>query len=227
MQIGLDFNLVEDLVAGVDEVGRGPLCGAVVTAAVILDPNRPIAGLNDSKKLTEARREKLYDEIREKALSWCIARAEVEEIDELNILHATMLAMQRAVEGLSITPKLAMIDGNRCPRLPCRPKPWLKAIARCQRLLQHRFWPRSVVTVKWRLLSCNTRAMASVDTRVTRRLYTSKRLSVWARHRFTGVRLVRFVVRMRRLKVSPRFSRKADVFAKARYNPGLVVSQSL
>ncbi|MBW3504153.1 MULTISPECIES: ribonuclease HII [unclassified Pseudomonas] len=117
MQIGLDFNLVEDLVAGVDEVGRGPLCGAVVTAAVILDPNRPIAGLNDSKKLTEARREKLYDEIREKALSWCIARAEVEEIDELNILHATMLAMQRAVEGLSITPKLAMIDGNRCPKL--------------------------------------------------------------------------------------------------------------
>ena len=117
MQIGLDFNLVEDLVAGVDEVGRGPLCGAVVTAAVILDPARPIAGLNDSKKLTEARREKLYDEICEKALSWCIARAEVEEIDELNILHATMLAMQRAVEGLSITPKLAMIDGNRCPVL--------------------------------------------------------------------------------------------------------------
>ena len=117
MQIGLDFNLVEDLVAGVDEVGRGPLCGAVVTAAVILDPARPIAGLNDSKKRTEARREKLYDEICEKALSWCIARAEVEEIDELNILHATLLAMQRAVEGLSITPKLAMIDGNRCPTL--------------------------------------------------------------------------------------------------------------
>ncbi len=120
MQMGLDFTLVadaEELVAGVDEVGRGPLCGAVVTAAVILDPSRPILGLNDSKKLTEARREKLYDEIREKALSWCIARAEVEEIDELNILHATMLAMQRAVEGLHITPKLAMIDGNRCPKL--------------------------------------------------------------------------------------------------------------
>lgn len=96
---------------------RGPLCGAVVTAAVILDPNRPILGLNDSKKLTEARREKLFDEICEKALSWHIARAEVEEIDELNILHATMLAMQRAVEGLHITPKLAMIDGNRCPKL--------------------------------------------------------------------------------------------------------------
>lgn len=117
MQLGLDFTLVEELVAGVDEVGRGPLCGPVVTAAVILDPTRPIAGLNDSKKLTEARREKLFDEIREKALAWCIARAEVEEIDRLNILHATMLAMQRAVEGLQIVPKLALIDGNRCPTL--------------------------------------------------------------------------------------------------------------
>lgn len=119
-QMGLDFSLVaeaHELVAGVDEVGRGPLCGAVVTAAVILDPSRPILGLNDSKKLTEARREKLYDEICEKALSWHIARAEVEEIDQLNILHATMLAMQRAVEGLHITPKMAMIDGNRCPKL--------------------------------------------------------------------------------------------------------------
>ncbi len=117
MQMGLDFNLVEDLVAGVDEVGRGPLCGAVVTAAVILDPARPILGLNDSKKLTEAKREALFDEICEKALSFCIARAEVEEIDRLNILQATMLAMQRAVEGLNITPKLALIDGNRCPKL--------------------------------------------------------------------------------------------------------------
>ena len=123
MQMGLDFSLVEELVAGVDEVGRGPLCGAVVTAAVILDPARPILGLNDSKKLTEARREKLFDEIKEKALAWCIARAEVEEIDQLNILHATMLAMQRAVEGLQVTPKLALIDGNRCPKLavPCAP----------------------------------------------------------------------------------------------------------
>ncbi|WP_137885120.1 ribonuclease HII [Pseudomonas sp. 2FE] len=117
MQLGLDFSLVEELVAGVDEVGRGPLCGAVVTAAVILDPRRPILGLNDSKKLSEARRETLFDEIREKALAWYIARAEVEEIDRLNILHATLLAMQRAVEGLSVTPKLALIDGNRCPQL--------------------------------------------------------------------------------------------------------------
>lgn len=126
MQMGLDFSLVEELVAGVDEVGRGPLCGAVVTAAVILDPNRPILGLNDSKKLTEAKRERLYDEIMEKALCWCIARAEVEEIDRLNILHATMLAMQRAVEGLSITPKLALIDGNRCPQLAVPSAPVIK-----------------------------------------------------------------------------------------------------
>ncbi|AFN78847.1 ribonuclease HII [Stutzerimonas nitrititolerans] len=117
MQFGLDFNLVEELVAGVDEVGRGPLCGPVVTAAVILDPARPILGLNDSKKLSEVRREALFEEICEKALAWCIARAEVEEIDRLNILHATMLAMQRAVEGLSVTPRLALIDGNRCPQL--------------------------------------------------------------------------------------------------------------
>ena len=126
MQIGLDFNLVEDLVAGVDEVGRGPLCGAVVTAAVILDPARPILGLNDSKKLTEAKREALFDEICEKALSFCIARAEVDEIDRLNILQATMLAMQRAVEGLHITPKLALIDGNRCPKLAVPASPVIK-----------------------------------------------------------------------------------------------------
>ncbi|TBU95517.1 ribonuclease HII [Stutzerimonas kirkiae] len=126
MQLGLDFSLVEALVAGVDEVGRGPLCGPVVTAAVILDPTRPIQGLNDSKKLSEARRERLFDEIREKALAWCIARAEVEEIDRLNILHATMLAMQRAVEGLAVTPKLALIDGNRCPRLAVPAAPVVK-----------------------------------------------------------------------------------------------------
>ena len=126
LQMGLDYDLVEELVAGVDEVGRGPLCGAVVTAAVILDPRRPILGLNDSKKLTEARRELLYEEICEKALAWCIARAEVDEIDRLNILHATMLAMQRAVEGLSVTPRLALIDGNRCPQLKVPSAPVIK-----------------------------------------------------------------------------------------------------
>ncbi|AXA66055.1 MULTISPECIES: ribonuclease HII [Pseudomonas] len=126
MQLGLDFNLVEALVAGVDEVGRGPLCGAVVTAAVILDPGKPILGLNDSKKLSLARREALFDEIKEKALAWCVARAEVAEIDQLNILHATMLAMQRAVEGLQVQPRLALIDGNRCPKLAVPSSPVVK-----------------------------------------------------------------------------------------------------
>lgn len=126
MQLGLDFNLVEALVAGVDEVGRGPLCGAVVTAAVILDPGKPILGLNDSKKLSLTRREALFDEIQEKALAWCVARAEVAEIDRLNILHATMLAMQRAVEGLRVQPRLALIDGNRCPKLAVPSSPVVK-----------------------------------------------------------------------------------------------------
>lgn len=106
------------LIAGVDEVGRGPLVGAVVTAAVILDPNKPIEGLTDSKKLTEKKRESLAEEIKEKALSWTIARADADEIDELNILHATMLAMQRAVAHLNTQPDFVLIDGNRCPTLP-------------------------------------------------------------------------------------------------------------
>ena len=106
------------LIAGVDEVGRGPLVGAVVTAAVILDPARPIVGLADSKKLSEKKRMALFDEIKEKALAWSLGRAEPHEIDELNILHATMLAMQRAVAGLPITPEFVLIDGNRCPALP-------------------------------------------------------------------------------------------------------------
>ncbi|ABU78381.1 ribonuclease HII [Cronobacter sakazakii] len=106
------------LVAGVDEVGRGPLVGAVVTAAVILDPLKPIVGLADSKKLSEKRRLALFDEIKEKAIAWSLGRAEPHEIDELNILHATMLAMQRAVAGLAVTPEYVLVDGNRCPALP-------------------------------------------------------------------------------------------------------------
>ena len=106
------------LIAGVDEVGRGPLVGAVVTAAVSLDPARPIVGLADSKKLSEKKRLALFEEIKEKALAWSLGRAEPHEIDELNILHATMLAMQRAVAGLPITPEFVLIDGNRCPALP-------------------------------------------------------------------------------------------------------------
>ncbi|NCH76530.1 ribonuclease HII [Cronobacter sakazakii] len=106
------------LVAGVDEVGRGPLVGAVVTAAVILDPLKPIVGLADSKKLSEKRRLALFDEIKEKAIAWSLGRAEPHEIDELNILHATMLAMQRAVAGLAVTPEYVLVDGNRFPALP-------------------------------------------------------------------------------------------------------------
>jgi ribonuclease HII len=117
-QLGLEF-APASLVAGVDEVGRGPLCGAVVAAAVILDPAHPIEGLADSKKLSEARREQLYEIICERALAWSIGRAEVEEIDQLNILQATMLAMYRAVAGLTPAPQHAMVDGNRCPKLPC------------------------------------------------------------------------------------------------------------
>lgn len=106
-------------VAGVDEVGRGPLAGAVVAAAVILDPNAPIQGLADSKKLSEAKREALAEEIKDKALNWCVARAEVAEIDRLNILHASLLAMRRAVLGLTMVPDHVQVDGNRCPELPC------------------------------------------------------------------------------------------------------------
>nr|WP_217272916.1 ribonuclease HII [Vibrio coralliilyticus] len=105
------------LIAGVDEVGRGPLVGDVVTAAVILDPNNPIEGLNDSKKLTEKKRLALLPEIKEKALAWSVGRCSPEEIDQLNILQATMVAMQRAIEGLEVAPDFALIDGNRVPQL--------------------------------------------------------------------------------------------------------------
>jgi ribonuclease HII len=100
---------------GVDEAGRGPLAGPVTAAAVMLDPERPIDGLRDSKKLSAAARERLADEIRECAVAWCVAEASVEEIDQLNILQATLLAMQRAVAGLSRAPDDVWVDGNRCP----------------------------------------------------------------------------------------------------------------
>ncbi len=115
-QLGLQWQ-VQTLVAGVDEAGRGPLAGPVVAAAVILDEQQPIVGLADSKKLSARQRERLYDEIRAKALCCCIAEASVEEIDRLNILQATMLAMKRAVEGLRLKPGLVLVDGNRIPVL--------------------------------------------------------------------------------------------------------------
>lgn len=118
------------LTAGVDEVGRGPLCGDVVTAAVILDPAKPIEGLNDSKKLTEKRREKLYDEIREKALYFAVARAGVAEIDDINILQASLLAMHRAVDALGITPELVLVDGNKLPKWNYRSEAVVKGDSR-------------------------------------------------------------------------------------------------
>ncbi|ACR28444.1 ribonuclease HII [Burkholderia glumae] len=119
-QAGFSFDAPGEIVCGVDEAGRGPLAGPVVAAAVILDPARPIVGLDDSKALSAKKRERLYAEIVERAQAYCVASASVEEIDTLNILHATMLAMKRAVEGLAVLPTLAQIDGNRCPTLAIR-----------------------------------------------------------------------------------------------------------
>ncbi len=107
---------VGEKLAGVDEVGRGPLAGDVVAAAVILDNNKPIKGLADSKKLTEKKRDTLFDEIIEKATCYCIARASAQEIDQINILQASLLAMKRAVEGLSIKPEYVLVDGNKLPQ---------------------------------------------------------------------------------------------------------------
>jgi ribonuclease HII len=111
---------LEDIVCGVDEAGRGPLAGPVFAAAVILDPARPIDGLRDSKKLTEARREELAPQIKELALAWAIAECSHEEIDRYNILQATMMAMRRAVEALATLPTVALIDGNRSPIMTVR-----------------------------------------------------------------------------------------------------------
>lgn len=118
------------LVAGVDEVGRGPLVGAVVTAAVILDPAKPIAGLADSKALTDKKRQVLALEIREKALCFSLGRCDPHEIDELNILRATMVAMQRAVAGLVMAPQHVLVDGNRTPNFPCAATAVVKGDAR-------------------------------------------------------------------------------------------------
>ena len=114
------------LFCGADEAGRGPIAGPVFAAAVILDPDHPIAGLKDSKKLSEHRRDELALEIKQYARAWAIAECSIEEIDELNILHASMLAMKRAIESLAIRPELALIDGNRCPKLAIAAKAIVK-----------------------------------------------------------------------------------------------------
>lgn len=120
------FDCANEIVCGVDEAGRGPLAGPVFAAAVILDPARPISGLRDSKKLSEARRDALAIEIKAHALAWSIAECSEAEIDSLNILQATMLAMRRAVERLALLPSLALIDGNRCPVMAVRSEAIIK-----------------------------------------------------------------------------------------------------
>jgi ribonuclease HII len=122
-QLGMDLVGHGGRVAGVDEVGRGPLAGPVVTAAVVLAPGEQIAGLTDSKALGPRRREALAAEIRERAVDWALGRAEVAEVDRLNVLHATMLAMQRAVAALRHPPDHVLVDGNRCPVLACSTEP--------------------------------------------------------------------------------------------------------
>jgi len=117
--MAIDTELPPGRVAGVDEAGRGPLAGPVVAAAVILDPDRPIDGLQDSKRLSAARREHLYGQICERALAWATGHASVEEIDRLNILQATLLAMQRAVAALDPEAGMVLVDGNRCPEFGC------------------------------------------------------------------------------------------------------------
>lgn len=134
-QLELGWQAPAGLLCGVDEAGRGPLAGPVYAAAVVLDAARPIEGLADSKVLTARRREALFDLIRERALGWHIAQASVEEIDRLNILHATMLAMQRAVQGLAaggVTPDLVQVDGNRCPQVPFPVEAVVKGDAKVQ-----------------------------------------------------------------------------------------------
>jgi len=121
---------IDGPVAGVDEAGRGPLAGAVYAAAVILDPARPVDGLADSKKLTAQTRERLASTVRERALAWCVTSASVDEIDTLNILYATLLAMRRAIEGLGIAPRLVLVDGNRTPApLACEARAIVKGDA--------------------------------------------------------------------------------------------------
>ncbi len=121
-----ELYLPEGRIAGVDEAGRGPLAGPVIAGAVILDPEKPIEGLRDSKRLSASRRDELFDQISERALAWAVGRADVEEIDRINILQATMLAMSRAVEALQPYADHALIDGNRCPDLSCTSRAIIK-----------------------------------------------------------------------------------------------------
>jgi len=193
------------LIAGVDEAGRGPLAGPVVAAAVILDDLNPIVGLADSKKLTALKRERLYDEIRAKALCCSIAEATVEEIDELNILQATMLAMRRAVEGLRLKPTKVLVDGNRLPvldvlaeaivkgdskvqaiaclSLMCWPKPSSKATVKYKPFQRPPSWPKFIVTVGAKSCMRSTLNMVLMPTKVMARQRICKRSKSTVPHR--------------------------------------------
>jgi len=163
------------LVAGVDEAGRGPLAGPVVAAAVILDDLKPIKGLNDSKKLTAKQRDKLYDEIRAKALCCSIAQASVEEIDDINILQATMLAMKRAVEGLRLKPAKVLVDGNRLPVLDVLAEAIVKGDATVPAISAASIWPKSPATAGAPSWTPSTRNTALLVTRATVRPSTLPR----------------------------------------------------
>ena len=157
-------------VCGVDEAGRGPLCGPVCCAAVILNPDDPIEGVNDSKKLTEKRRDALYEEITKRALAYKIIFISPQEIDERNILWATMDGMAQAVAGLEITPDYVLIDGNRCPPglIPARRRPSSRATPTVRRLRRRRFWQRSAVTVICSSWTSSTRSTSLPSTRAIR-----------------------------------------------------------
>ena len=174
------------LIAGVDEAGRGPLAGPVVAAAVILDPARPLRGLRDSKLLTAAARERLAVDIRAGAVAWSVALADVGEIDNLNILQATLLAMRRAVEGLALAPGEVLVDGNQCPRLACK----VRAIVRGDRdvaaISAASIWRRRCATRCWSSWMRCTPATASPATRGTARRSTLPRSTGSARARFIG-----------------------------------------
>lgn len=175
------------LLAGVDEVGRGPLIGAVVTAAVILDPERPIPGLADSKKLTEPRREALCQEIMDKALAWSLGRCDAGEIDRLNIYQATLVAMERAVAGLALPPSMCWWTATDARHGAGRPRRWSRATAGYRRSVPPRSWPRWRGIGKWQRWMAGTRVTVWPGTRATRHRSIWRRSGAWVQPRNTAV----------------------------------------
>lgn len=189
-----DFTSGVTLFCGADEAGRGPIAGPVFAAAVILDPDHPIVGLKDSKKLSGHRRDELALEIRKHAKAWAIAECSIEEIDELNILHASMLAMKRAIDSLPIRPELALIDGNRCPKLAIAPqKPSSRATTRCRLFRLHPSLPKRHGMPSCWICIVNTLNTASTAIKAIRQriiwnsyIYTAYRLSIAKRMLLSG-----------------------------------------